>query len=128
MSKAVFYDRFNTICDEFFKDLITSYPDLEPFKHLRSGFTLVKNCDPKSPQRIFNSHVLTKYREHILSKNEDFFLTTNDIEITNGKKEYWHEFINYIKIIWKTLDNENKEIIWKYFHSLLILSDKISMQ
>lgn len=125
MSKIVFNERFNTICDEFFKDLITSYPELDQLKQLRSGFTLVKNCDPKSPQRIFSSYVLTKYRDNILSKNEEFFLNNNDIEITSGKKEYWYEFINYIKIIWKTLDNDNKDIIWKYFHSLLILSDKI---
>jgi hypothetical protein len=87
---------------------------------------MVKNLDVKSPQRIFSSYVASRYREYILSKNEDFFLTTSteEIEIHSTRKEYWVEFISYIRSIWKTLDTENKDVIWKYFHVLLVLSDK----
>jgi hypothetical protein len=123
MSKQIFYDRFNENTEELIKDLMNAFPDApDQFKYFKSGFYMVRNLDPKTPQRIFDTYVSDKYRDYILTKDEAFFLT-HDIEV-NSHKDYWDEFINYIKGIWRTLDVENKEIIWKYFHVLLVLSDK----
>ena len=109
------------------KDLIAVFSQIEQFKYLRSGFNVVKNLDYKTPQKIFNSYISTTFKEQILNKDEDFFLTKTDYNIRNSssyKKEYWDEFIEYIRTIWKTLDNDNKDIIWKYFHILVVLNDK----
>jgi hypothetical protein len=124
--KEIFYERFNNTSEEFFKELTVTYPSIEPFKQLRTGLNLIKNLDHKKPQKIFNSFVATKFRDYILNKDEQFFLTTDKIEImrTDIGKEYWENFISYIRQIWSTLGTENKEVIWKYFHVLLVLSDK----
>jgi hypothetical protein len=124
--KAIFYERFNENCDEFFKDLTISYPHIDQFRQLRSGLNLIKNLDQKKPQQIFNTYVGDKFRDQILSKDEGFFLTTDKIEImkSDNGREYWVNFISYIRQIWTTLTVENKDIIWRYFHVLLVLSDK----
>jgi hypothetical protein len=123
-SKLIFYEKFNENCDAFFRDLLASFPNIEQFKYIRSGVNVVKNLDIKSPQRIFNTYVSDKYRDYILTKNEEFFLNADNIDIPGSRKEYWMEFIKYLRTIWVTLDTDNKEVIWKYFHVLLILSDK----
>jgi hypothetical protein len=122
----MFYDLFNDKVDEFFKDLITAFPHIQEFKKFKSGLTMLRNIDPKTPQSIFNSYVLSKYKEALLNKNECVFLDEQEFEVYSTRKEYWLEFINQLKSIWTTLDDENKQVIWKYFHVLIVLSDKCS--
>lgn len=122
-SKEIFYELFNEKVDEFFKDLIESFPTITEFKRFKSGLTLLRNVDPKSPQNIFSVYILSKYKDAFLKKDESVFLN-QDIEIISKKKEYWLEFIDQIRMIWKTLDDSNKDIIWKYFHVLVVLSEK----
>lgn len=122
-NKDMFYDLFNEKVDEFFKDLIVAFPSISEFKRFKSGLTMLRNVDPKSPQSIFNNYIVSKYRDAMLNKDEDVFLKT-EFDIHSRRKEYWLEFIHQLQSIWKTLNDENKEVIWKYFHVLIILSDK----
>lgn len=123
-NKNVYYELFNEKLNEFFKDLIVSFPDITEFKRFKSGLTLLKNIDIKSPQAIFNNYVVTKFKESILSKDDSFFLDNDDFGIVSSRKDYWIEFIEQLKLLWKTIDNDNKDIIWKYLHILYVLSEK----
>lgn len=127
-SKTIFFEAFNDKCDEFCRDIISSFPNIEQFKHIKTGLNLIKNIDMKMPQRIFHNNIYnTHYREYILTKNEEFFLTNDDFNIqysTNDKKQYWDEFIDNIRKVWKTLSTGDKDIVWKYFHILVVLSEK----
>ena len=123
-NKHIYHDLFNEKVDEFFKDLISAFPHLQEFISMKSCFTLVRNVDPKSPQTIFKNYVLHKYRDAILSKDEAFFMDTQTFEMWSSRKEYWGDFINHLKSIWKTLSKEEQETIWRYFHVLVVLSDK----
>lgn len=119
------YTKFNETCNEFIIDLITAFPNIEQFKYLKSGFTMVSNIDSKTPQRIFSKYIEAKgYKDYILSKNEDFFLNHEEFEVHSVRKEYWNEFIDHLRSIWKTMSHENKEAIWKYLKVLVILSDR----
>lgn len=120
--KKAFCDIFNTKAEEFMKELVTSFPEVKQFVTIKSGFSLLKNLDPKKPQEVFNNLVYNKYKDRIMIKDEEFFLYTN----FNIKEhtDYWEEFIDNIGGIWKTLDNENKEIVWKYFHVLIVINEK----
>ena len=125
MSKISLYERFNEKCEEFCKDVISTFPDVEHFRHLRSGLNIVKNIDLKSPQRIFHNYIYnTPYKEYILTRNEQFFMTNQDFNLQTSKKEYWEEFINTLRSMWKNLREDDKDIVWKYFHILVILSEK----
>lgn len=120
--KKIYYDLFNAKAEEFIKELITSFPDIKQFASFKSGFNFIKNLDPKTPLDFFNNYVYATYKDHIIKRNEEFFLTT-DIEISSSK-EYWVEFIDQIRLVWKTLDDANKDVVWKYFHVLVALNEK----
>ena len=121
--KKAYFDLFNAKAEEFIKELTTSFPDIKQFFSFKSGFTLLKNLDPKKPQEVFNVYVYNEYKSYIVERNEAFFLS-NNIDITSDRKDYWLEFIENIRGIWKTLDTDNKEVIWKYFHILVALNEK----
>lgn len=124
MSKAaVYFDLFNSKAEEFIKELTTSFPDIKQFQTFRSGFSLLKNLDNKKPQDIFNTYVYIEYKDYILQRNEDFFLH-NLVEFESTRKDQWLEFIANIRNIWKTLDEDNKDVIWKYFQVLVTLNEK----
>jgi hypothetical protein len=122
---------FNETADEFFKDLSEGFPALPEYDVLRSefaklklGFSVLKTCDEKQPQRVYKDYVLSQYRQRILDEDETFFLETNDYDITSKRKDYWLDFIGKIKTAWSSMDQENRKIIWRYFKLLTYLSDK----
>jgi hypothetical protein len=122
-NKGVYIDLFNEKTEEFLKELASSFPHIQQFSQFKSGFTFIKNLDKKQPQSIFNTYVYNKYKENILTENEEFFLT-NEYDIVSERKEYWVEFIGNIRNIWKNLDTTNKDVIWKYFKVLVLLNEK----
>lgn len=123
-NKKIYYDLFNEKLNEFFKDIITSFPDITEFKKFKSALNLLSNVDPSSPQQMFNNFVVLKYKNFILSKNDCFFIEDTDFGIVSSRKDYWIEFIDQLKLLWKTIDKNDKDIIWKYLHVLCILNDK----
>jgi hypothetical protein len=122
MSK-VYVDLFNAKAEEFIKELTVSFPNIKQFQTFRSGFNLLKNLDKKKPQNVFNTYVYNEYKDYIVNRNEDFFLN-NEVEIISTRKDQWLEFISNIRDIWKTLDEDNKDVIWKYFQILVTLNEK----
>jgi len=128
MNNAVMYDLFNNKLDEFFKDLMTAFPDIKEFHKCKSGLMLMRNVNPKTPNEIFKNYVLSKYKAAILSKDESVFLREKEFDVyaQDGQdtKDHWIQFIHMLQRIWKTLDDKNKNIVWTYFHVLTVLSDK----
>lgn len=124
MNKEIYYILFNEKLNEFFTDIIAVFPDIKDFKTFKSGLSVLKNINVKSPQIIFNNHILNKFKEEIYKKDENFFLNEAEYDILSKETDYWLDFIKQIKNIWKTMSEENKEIVWKYLHILCILSDK----
>jgi len=124
MNKEVYYNLFNDKVDEFFKDLIQSFPNITDFRKFKTGLMMLRNVNSKMPQQVFQMYVLSKYRDAMLNSDETVFLNHTYEEVDGNEKEYWLKFIDQIKKIWKTLDDSNKRVIWKYFHVLIVLSDK----
>lgn len=124
IQKEVYFNLFNEKLDEFFKDIIIAFPKINEFNKFKVGLTMLKNINPKSPQNIFNNYIIQKYRNAILIRDERFFLDITDFDINSKRRDYWIDFINQLKLIWQTIDDNNKDIIWKYFNILLILNDK----
>lgn len=124
IQKEVYFNLFNEKLDEFFIDIIIAFPKINEFSKFKVGLTMLKNINPKSPQNIFNNYIIPKYRNAILIRDERFFLDITDFDINSKRRDYWIDFINQLKLIWQTIDDNNKDIIWKYFNILLILNDK----
>jgi hypothetical protein len=111
-------------------DLITAYPEVEPFKKLKAVVNLVKNIAEDMPLKLYKSYIVNRYKDKIMSKDEEFFLSFegyhNDIKMVSQHPEYWNDFITQLKSMWGTMSNENKKVIWNYMTILTVIADNIS--
>ena len=124
MTKIDFFNLFNEKMLEFARDLCNVFPNVGEFTRFRSGVLMLQNLEPKTLENIFRTYVLSKYKDQILEKDESFFLEHTEFDIYSQRSDYWLSLIDQIKEMWKTLNDDNKEIIWKYFHVLIVISDK----
>lgn len=124
MTKLDFYDLFNQKLLEFAKELCEVFPDVGDFKKFRSGVLMLQNLEPKTLENIFNTYVKSRYKDKIMAKDQSFFLEHTEFEIHSQRTDYWLGFIDQLKELWKSLSDENRDVIWKYFHVLIVLSDK----
>lgn len=122
-NKQVYIERFNVTAQEFVTQLCTLFPDVVNFQRFRTGLSLLVACSPNQPQNIFDMYVAQKYKDKILAKDENFFMTT-DYDINDDDGNQWSSFINVLCQLWRNLDTNNKESIWKFFGVLIVLNDK----
>lgn len=130
--RLTFYRLFNKHADEFCKDLVTTFPDVPEFKQLKSALLLVRNLDERKPREVFTKFLTHDIRTSILNKDEAFFLTEvhnhkhiiHDVD--NVDASQWDNIVDMLRNLWGTLDAANKDVIWKYFHVLVAVSDKCS--
>lgn len=122
---------FNTQLERLVKNLIDYFPDSNDFKVFESSFQLLKQANPRKILELFKIHILNKYKQYILDKNERFFLDNeyNDVistQTTGGSNEqnYAELLMNRLKLNWNSIDEKNKEVIWKYFQVLIVLAEK----
>lgn len=123
--KSVFIKLFNEKAEEFSKELVLTFPEVNEFKKLKSGLLLVKNVDERKPRELFNNYVGKHFREQIIAKDESFFLN----EVQNHAKQgveptQWQTIISLLHELWATLCEDNKASIWKYFQVLVAINDK----
>jgi hypothetical protein len=129
--KLTFIRLFNQKAEEFCKDLVSSFPEVNEFKQLKSAMLLLKNLDEKKPRDIFSKFITLQVREKIMSRDESFFLTTEiqnhivDMEQINTSD--WDSIVNLLRSLWMGLSDDNKDVIWKYFQVLITVSDKCSV-
>jgi len=117
---------FNTQLDRLLENLINYFPENDNFKNFQTIFSLLKTTNPRKIKTLFKTYVTDKYKTQILEKNEDFFMENNfEEEKSNIKNDnYADDLIKQLKEHWSLIDEKNKEIIWKYFQVLVVLSEK----
>lgn len=123
--KSVFINLFNQKAEEFCKDLVLTFPEVNEFKKLKSGLLLLKNVDERKPREFFNNYVGINFKQQILSKDESFFLNEVQNHVQAGMENaQWQTVIALLRQLWETLNDDNKESIWKYFQVLVAINDK----
>lgn len=123
--KSVFINLFNQKAEEFCKDLVLTFPEVNEFKKLKSGLLLLKNVDERKPREFFNNYVGINFKQQILSKDESFFLNEVQNHVQAGMENaQWQTVIALLRHLWETLNDDNKESIWKYFQVLVAINDK----
>lgn len=122
--KQVYIDLFNNKVEEFLRDLSDAFPNVKQFGNFKTGFVLMKNLDPKKPQKVFHEYVYLPYGDQIKSKNEDFFLKAKFDISSSSRIEYWQEFIDNLRSIWQELGEKDKSTIWTYLILLVKLNEK----
>ena len=104
---------------EFFKKIITMYPNNKDFKSMRSQLRLLVTNSPKSPSEYFNLYVTQKYLNYILKRDDIFFINL-DLSGTPFAS------LNYLKNVWVSTDDKTKNAMWEYVILLTKLSQKIN--
>jgi hypothetical protein len=125
-SKHSYIDLFNSKVEEFIHELNTSFPEVRQFASFKTGFSLMRNIDHTKPVSIFHTYVYDTYKDYIKTKNESFFLSNAYDLSSTSHSDYWQEFIDNIRAVWKQLDSDEKDVIWKYFHILIVLDEKVN--
>lgn len=121
-----YYEAFNTKLIELVNDLMGTFPEIKTdLMSIKHGINMVKNIDPKVPQGFFNDHVAIKYEPQLISRDEQFFLDHDySQEVTRLVHGFDLDIIGKLKYIWRDLNTDNKDAIWKYIHVLLALNRK----
>jgi hypothetical protein len=128
--KLTFFRLFNQKAEEFCKDLVSTFPEVNEFKQLKSGMLLLKNLDEKKPREIFSGFMTQQFRESIMGRHESFFM--NEAHEHIGRidgvdNSQWDSIVDLLRSLWVGLNDENKDVIWKYFQVLIAVSDKCSV-
>ena len=93
------------------------YPKNKDFKLIKNQIMMLAQTNTyEIAIQTFELNI-SLYRNHLRTKNEKFFLEFN----LSGTPL---SDLNYLKEIWKTVDDKTKDAMWRYFLILDKLSEK----
>lgn len=121
MSEIQILNEFKNALITFFDELIDSFPAEGDLIMIR---IFLKDQIPiHDVMMIFTNNLHKdnqKLKKMIKEKNETFFLEENMFDSLSKTK------VMHFKRIWRsdTIDNDDKDVIWKWLNSFVYLSDK----
>lgn len=119
-----YLELFNAKFREFVVDLVKVFPDDAELKLLQKSIALILVVNERLLVEIYRDHVLVPFGDKLMERNEEFFMANNYQEIEK-EVEDGARIIQKVKGYWKTLDDGNKEVVWKYMLVLLKLCSKV---
>ena len=125
MNKTIL-SAFNNTLYKFVHELISSFPSERKFVVFKNAIKLVQKVNPRKVLILFIEYI-SPYKDKLIQRDEEFFLNNNYINIinkTNASKENAWTLIDKIKVYWKDINQQNKDIIWDYFKVLITLAYK----
>lgn len=120
--KNVLYTAYNTLAIKFNEELIEVFPKDIDFKVCLNTIKLIERT---TKRKLFDlvSPQLLMYRDYIKNRDERFFLEKDNTEFTEDSENV--PIISKLKDYWGSLSDNNKEKIWEYVNSLLVLTEQI---
>lgn len=118
----VLYTAYNTLAIKFNEELIEVFPKDIDFKVCLNTIKLIERT---TKRKLFDlvSPQLLMYRDYIKNRDERFFLEKDNTEFTEDSENV--PIISKLKDYWETLSDNNKDKIWEYVNSLLVLTEQI---
>lgn len=125
-----YLERLNITLYELITDLIKVFPEDGDFRMYLIAAKTAMTFD-----ETFLYHVLTNkvimYEDQIMQKDERFLLNFDiegTIEVSSEKvKEHVVSVIGKLRHVWVSVSPENREVIWKYFRTMVLLHHKITI-
>lgn len=115
-------DKFNETFINLIDDLSTALggdDELKAYKLIVKGFVYAQK---DGVYKIFHKHVTLRFEEEITKKDAGFFLSKEFDNVTPRVSQIIHK----LKGCWKYLNEENREVVWRYFRVLILLDKKIT--
>ncbi len=120
MSKKMFIEAFYSQFGEFLKELSKMYPEDKDFPAFASNLSIMKYMNPMYPVNFVKTDVVDKYKEQILSKDESFFLNSEEI-----KQSADIDIVYKLKSYITEMSPENKDVVWSYIEIITKITMKI---
>ncbi len=120
MSKKMFIEAFYSQFGEFLKELSKMYPEDKDFPEFASNLSMMKYMNPMYPINFVKTDVVDKYKDQILSKDESFFLNSEEI-----KQSADIDIVYKLKSYITEMSPENKDVVWSYIEIITKITLKI---
>ena len=114
---------FNDKLMEFFRDLAYAFPEERDLQKAVEYIEMAKRSNPKLILDMFHQHVYLGAHEMIEKDDEEGVVTFAKKKIENEYNEISSALSIFDKH-WTSLDNSNREAIWKYLKVLCVLCEK----
>lgn len=121
-------EKFNDTFKEFMQDLIRVFPEDMDYRMYELAVHTTMTYYPTYVADTFHQKVTIPYGERILQRDDTFFISHDFQEVvkTSQQQVNANELITKLKECWVNLSDANKDIIWKYFKVLILITRKIS--
>ena len=117
----IFRDNINKFVDQ----LTRIYPNDRDLHIYKDKVALYAKVDPRGMVEYF-MHNIGRYTQHIMERNEDFFLKDLAIEEVTQKEKY-RELFDKVRGLWLDgMSMETKNTVWQYFIVFVTLGAKIT--
>jgi hypothetical protein len=111
---------FNKILFEFFQDLSQTFPEEKDLKTAIEYIDFAKKSNPKLILDMFYENIWIECHELVEQDDQDAVIVYARKKIMNQYNEILPALAIFDKY-WDTLDEGNREAIWKYLKTLCIL-------
>ena len=109
----------------FFEDLSKTYPEERDLAIASQALKLLKQANPRLMHTVFSKAIDNGFEKHILDENEEEVIDRAkkllDTEFSDVAFAFW-----IFDKHWKTMSETNKNHIWKYLKSLVLLSKRVN--
>jgi len=108
----------------FFEDLSLTYPEEKDISLAYQALKMMKQANPRMIHTVFMDVIDEDFSKNILDENEEYV-------IERAKNVLEKEYVNMSYIFrifdthWSTMSETNKNHIWKYLKSLVLLAGKV---
>jgi hypothetical protein len=114
---------FNTQLIRFFEELNQSYPEERDIKLALEAIQGAKKINPKLILDLFWEHVYRDLHEAIAREDEEAVIGYAHSKISGQFNEMSPALLIFDKH-WPTMDDTNRQAIWKYLKVLCVLCEK----
>ena len=112
--------------DNFIKELSNLFPNNGEIQLFNEKYNLIRSANSKLIIEYFVQFIYP-FKNQIMSKDDQFFLGGGGQEELKDKSGL--KFRDSIKKIWVSeISIDNKEIIWKYFGTFILLCEKYNIE
>lgn len=112
---------FNNYCEEFVSELVLITNDSD----ISSYATILKTMNQTNSLKCIEQFIIyvLPEKEKIMNSDENYFLSNDYSEQLENDEESIMEALK-LKTLWKTLDDDNKEVIFEYLQLLIQISEE----
>lgn len=108
----------------FFEDLAETYPEERDIAMAAQALKLMKQANPRLMHTVFMESIYNRFAQKILDEDEEFLLTHAKDVLNSEFKEISYAFWIFDKH-WSTMTETNKQHVWKYVKSIVLLAQRV---